>query len=69
VLLARQCQSDVMDEDGMARECSTHGDQSIDCLDTTSKRETSGKIRRRWGDNIKMGDREIGWEFELNSVV
>jgi hypothetical protein len=30
--------------------------------ESQKERETTGKTRRRWADNIKMDRREIGWD-------
>jgi hypothetical protein len=56
-------QGDQVEENGRA--CSTHGrdEKCIKMLVGKPKvKRPLGRHRRRWGNNIRMGFREIGWE-------
>jgi hypothetical protein len=49
----------------MGRACSTDGGEEEFIEDNGGKarrKETTGKTRRSWVDNIKMDLREIGWD-------
>jgi hypothetical protein len=49
----------------MGRACSTNGGEA-ECIKdiggNARRKETTGKTRRRWVDNIKMDLREIVWD-------
>jgi hypothetical protein len=50
----------------MGKACSTNGGEE-ECIwdigGKFGKKETTGRPKRRWVDNIKMDLREIGWDY------
>jgi hypothetical protein len=56
---------DQVKEDEMSRSCSTNGEKRNAYRILVGKPERKrplGRLRRRWGDNIKIDHRETGWD-------